>query len=161
SDDLGNHFDWVTNLASTATPPTIPGRISLAPAGSTGRVYVLGDLTPTGANPVNANTVWRIPDITATPPVATALTNVPTIWSGAAHLRSQRDYDQAIAVDVLSGPPEVDRIYLGGNYVYKPPVASPDNLVSSLWCMDVSGGGLVPAPQISRSGAPSGGDGAS
>ncbi|BCJ75226.1 hypothetical protein CS0771_47700 [Catellatospora sp. IY07-71] len=148
SDDLGVSFRWVGGLAPSATPPGIAGRMSLAHAAD-GRVYVLGDIVRSATAP-NENTVWRIPDMRAASPAAAVLSGTPEVWRTHDH-RSQRDYDQAIAVDVVTatGNPDVDRIYLGGAYAQIPVTTSPDTLVSSLWCVDVSGTSLVHAPGVS------------
>ncbi|MBV1856289.1 hypothetical protein [Catellatospora tritici] len=154
SDDLGATFQWVGGLASSAAAPAIQGRMSLATAAG-GRVYVLGDIVPS-ASANNVNTIWRIPDIAAASPAATTLSAVPPVWITDPGHRSQRDYDQAIVVDVVSNPPnpDIDRLYLGGAYVELPPTTSPDGLASSLWCLDVNGSALQPAPNISRAGTP-------
>ncbi|WP_328994356.1 hypothetical protein OG394_07940 [Kribbella sp. NBC_01245] len=148
SDDAGLTFHWVTNLDPTAVGAVpIVGRMSFAnPAAD--RVYVLGD-RQTGAPTATDAAVWRIPAAAAATPTADLLTGVPMVWLRNSLGKNQRDYDQTIAVDIVAG---VDRIYLGGN------VASPS---ASVWCMDVAGSALVPAPGVSRVGAPPGGDGAS
>jgi len=150
-------YQWVTNLSQ---PPTLQGRLSLA-TGPANRVYVLGELQPPpvgGAAQPPVPTLWRIADITANPPVATPVPVnglappglPPNLWG------TQRDYDQAIAVDADAGS---DRVYIGGSDVR----ARPDTFRgASLWAYQVSvTPDLVPAPNVSRTGAPSaGGDGA-
>lgn len=153
SDDLGVTFTPITGLAAATG---LQGRASLAEVAGTGRFYVLGDVA--GAPPVP--TVWQVPSITATPPVATAVPGLPSgadLWSfSATSGTSARDYDQAIAADSVGG---TDRVYVGGS------TFSPRSEWSaSLWAYDV--GGTVAAPTLgpaiglSRTGGPPGGDGA-
>src|SRR5690606_7415985 len=82
--------------------------------------------------------------LTAAPPVATALTGVPTVWTDAG----ARDYDQAIAAEAFSGR---DRIYLGGNTVMPVPGSQ---WSASLWALDVVGTALQARPAVSDTGAP-------
>lgn len=150
SDDAGLTFHWVTNLDPTAIAVPIVGRMSFAnPAAD--RVYILGD-RQTGAPTATDAAIWRIPSANAATPTADLLTGVPMVWLRNPLGRNQRDFDQTIAVDVVTiAGVDVDRIYLGGN------VAAPS---ASVWCMDVVGSTLVPAPGVSRVGPPPGGDGA-
>ena len=142
SDDLGGTWTWVTNLTSPAAG--IVGRMSLAnPTG--GRVYALGDN--------GAPTLWQIVDLTVPAPSATAVPGVPAnIWG------TQRDYDQCIAVDPVTG---TDRIYLGGSTVQ--PIPGSTDWNASLWCFDLPappaaiGAGLVASPGISDTAVPGGG----
>jgi hypothetical protein len=101
------------------------------------RVYVLGEVPGTPKTP----TIWQIEDVTG----AVQMTPVPgtpaTLWG------TQRDYDQAIAVDCIAG---VDRIYLGGSTV-KPKAGV--TYSASLYCFDVKTTpslSLVPAEGVSR-----------
>jgi hypothetical protein len=149
-------YQWVTNLSQ---PPTLQGRLSLA-AGPASRVYVLGELQPppvAGVAQPPVPTLWQIASITANPPVATPVPVngsappglPPGLWTG------QRDYDQAIAVDSDSGS---DRVYIGGSVAMPQPNT---DWGASLWAFQVSATpDLVPAPNVSRTGAPAAGDGA-
>ena len=159
SDDAGATISQVPTLDNTAVPRLIRGRITLARAGTTNRGYALLD-------DHGAPTLWRLPDLTLSPPVATQVNGVPAgLWG------TQRDYDQALAVDVVTvtnaaddvdggGDNRFDRVYLGGSVVLQS-----NEYVASLWCMDVDATpALVPAKGVSRAGAPTaapgGGDGA-
>lgn len=93
------------------------GRQTLAAIpGDPKRVYLLGEDRTTGAP-----AVWRTPDATATPVVLTKVGGTPpSLWGTG--LSSQRDYDQAIAVDEV-GPvagPKTERVYLGGSFFNYP-----------------------------------------
>ncbi|HZN18185.1 MAG TPA: hypothetical protein VFB84_08385 [Micromonosporaceae bacterium] len=151
SDDLGATFRWVANLDMTTMAPPAVGRISLALA-EAARVYVTGDLA-SGA-PGHTPALWRVSDMAAAAPTATAVPGVPAdLWSAGGN---QRDWDQCIAIDVVPGAPPVDRVYLGGSFH--------DRLVDApgaVWCLDVSPApALVPSPGVSRAGLPPGGEGA-
>ena len=134
SDDDGATFVPVPTLHRPAVPVT--GRSSIAVADGN-RAYVLYDR---GAGPA----VARIADLTATPPVATALTGVPTVWTNGG----ARDYDQAIAAESVGGS---DRLYLGGNTTKPTPTAE---FGASLWAMDVVGTALQPRAGVSNTGLP-------
>jgi hypothetical protein len=145
SDNLGGSFQWVTNLSPAAR---IVGRMSLANAEGTDRVYVLGDVQP-GAPGTTTAKVWQITGASGAAPSATPVGGVPPVWRRNSLGKNQRDYDQCIAVDVVGG---VDRLYLGGN------VAGPG---ASVWCKDVGAGpALGPTTGVSRTGTPPGGEGA-
>ena len=153
SDDLGATFTPVTGLGAAAG---LVGRASLAEVPGTGRVYVLGEVGGTPPVP----TAWQVPSTTATPPVATSVTGLPTgadLWSyDATTGTTSRDYDQAIAVESAGG---TDRVYVGGSVI-----APIREWSASLWAYDVGGTvaapTLGPATGLSRTGAPPGGDGA-
>ena len=146
SDDLGATWHWVTGLDPTVATLRAVGRMSFAIA-EDARLYVLGDVMAAGPPPTA--TIWRIPAISATPPVATKLTGVPVVFTDLG--RSQRDYDQAIAVDVIPGAPATDRLYFGGNFFDRSPTESP----ASVWCFDVTPAlALAPVNGISQTGAP-------
>ena len=84
-------------------------------------------------------------------PQATQVNGVPaSLWG------TQRDYDQAIAVDPVGGT--ADRVYLGGSTIYLD-----GDWSASLWCFDVAAGAprLDPAVGISRVAAPPAEEGAS
>jgi hypothetical protein len=150
TDDLGVTLH---NIASTQAPTvTITGVMSLAVAQGN-RIYLLGE---TGGLP----TLWQIPNATLATPVATSIPALPaTLWP------NQRDYDQAIAVDVVAG---VDRVYIAGSAVL---VRAGGDYGASMYCYDV-----IPTPPpvvppippfsltaangIARTGVPPGGDGA-
>jgi len=137
TDDLGVTLQNIAN----SQPPVITavGRMSLARA-TANRIYLLGEQA-------GAPTVWVIPDATVATPAVTAVPGLPAdLW------RAQRDYDQAIAVDVVGG---TDRVYVGGSTTMPRPATQ---WGASLYCYDVSGGGLTPAAGISRTGAPPAGD---
>lgn len=124
-------------------PPTlqIVGSMSLAVA-TGNRVYVLGE---TGGAP----TLWQIPDVSVAAPAVNAVPGLPANLWGA-----QRDYDQAIAVDVVAG---TDRVYVGGSTAKPRPSV---DWAASLWCFDVVGGNLQATPTISGTAAPPAGAGA-
>ncbi|HZC26437.1 MAG TPA: hypothetical protein VE287_05395, partial [Actinopolymorphaceae bacterium] len=149
TDDLGATFHWVTNLDPTATGvASIVGRMSFANP-EADRVYVLGDRELRQTPYTTVASLWRIPAAGGATPTAEAIAGVPEVWHTNSLGKNQRDYDQAIAVDVVGG---VDRVYLGGN-------TAPDG--ASVWCVDVSvGPALVPTAGVSRTGVPPGGDGA-
>ena len=127
SDDLG-----VTsmNVPSLHRPgAAVVGRMSLAHA-TGNRFYALGE--------TDRARVWQIADASVVPVVAT---NVPGLV-GTADLwgtgnGSQRDYDQAVAVDA---DPAGDRLYVGGAVIDPRPGA---DWSASLWAYDVS-----PAPAL-------------
>jgi hypothetical protein len=148
TDDLGTTFHWVAGLDPTASGAVpMVGRMSFANP-EADRVYVLGDRQP-AAPTATVATVWRIETAAAAAPSADPIAGVPVVWVGNSLGKKQRDYDQAIAVDVVGG---VDRVYLGGN-------TGPGG--ASLWCLDVSvGPALVPTAGVSRKGSPPSGDGA-
>lgn len=155
SDDLGATFTWVTGLDPTAAgaEPGI-GRMSVAnPAAD--RVYVLGERHTAAAPPdTDKASVWQIPAMAGATPTATLLTGVPSIWTrSSATGKNQRDYDQALAAEVVGG---VDRVYLGGNFG--------SSGTASVWIFDVDGvtKALKPVTGVSRTGTlhPPVGDGA-
>jgi hypothetical protein len=141
SDNLGANWTWVTGLSGIVAPQPV-GRLSIALA--TGpRLYVLGEL----AGPPVAPTLWQIPDISVAAPAATMVPGVPAnLWG------TQRDYDQALAVDVVGG---LDLIYLGGSTVAPSAGA---NWSASLWCFQtpVAAPALAPATNVSTLGVPPG-----
>jgi len=144
SDDLGATYHWVTNL-NPGAPSAHKGigRMSLAnPADD--RVYVLGERRQP-APPKNIQSLWQVDHMNAATPTATVVGGLKDIWTPAPTGKNQRDYDQALAVEVVG---VVDRVYLGGNY-------HPVTFAASVWCFDVQAGPtLVAAPGISRTGAP-------
>ncbi len=146
TDDLGATFHWVAGLDPTAAGAMpLVGRMSLTVA-EADRVYVLGDQQP-GAPAATVAGVWRIPSAAGATPTAESIAAVPPVWHTNSLGRNQRDYDQTIAVDVVSG---VDRVYLGGNT---------SDAGASLWCLDVSvGPALVPTAGVSRIGFPPAGE---
>lgn len=154
SDDLGATYKWVTNL-NPGAPGAHPGvgRMSLAsPPAKPERVYVLGERRQP-APPKNRQSLWRVEAMDAATPSADLVGGMKEIWTGVpATGKNQRDYDQAIAVEVVGG---VDRVYLGGNF-------HPVTFAASVWCFDVQmpARTLVAASGISRTGAPAAGDGA-
>ena len=139
TDDLGLSLH---NIVSTQPPAlTITGVMSLAIAAAN-RIYVLGEAA-------SIPTLWRMPDASLAAPVTTPVPGLPAnLWP------NQRDYDQALAVDVVAG---VDRIYVGGSAVQIRPGS---DFGASLYCYDVVAGALVPAVNVSRTGAPPAGEGA-
>jgi hypothetical protein len=145
SDDDGATFAFVSGLDGV-----VEGRLSLAAAGDW--VYVLGERPPGGGQP-RRPTLWRFPATAATPTAVVVLGVPRTLWGG------QRDYDQAIAVDVVGTD---HLVYLGGSTVQ--PTGS-SVWSASLWCFSVPAAGtgspsLRPARGISRRGAPPAADGA-
>lgn len=146
STDAGATF---RSVAFGASPPVTRSRTSLAAAGNT-RVYVLGEQA--GPTP----DVWQIPTVTVAPPAAPAATAIgglpANLWPG------QRDYDQAIAVDVVGGN---DRVYVGGSVVVP---GGGTEWSASLWAFQTAAPPAAPAfapvPAISTAGAPPAGDGA-
>jgi hypothetical protein len=120
------------------------GNMSLASAAGN-RVYLLGENA-------GAPTLWQIPDATLAAPAVNACggTGLPaTLWP------NQRDYDQAVAVDVISGT--IDRLYVGGSAIQPRPGT---DYGASLWCFDVVAGNLAASPTISGTAAPPAGAGA-
>jgi hypothetical protein len=149
SDDRGVSWHWVDGLDPTvAAADKAMGRMSLANP-EADRVYVLGERKHRTPPPVtDIQSLWRIAAMNAASPVAQLVSGMPTeLWRRGSTGRNQRDYDQAIAVDVVAG---VDRVYLAGNTRWV------DGWVASLWCFDVTmpARTLTPAPGISRTGAP-------
>ncbi len=155
----GVPFGWLNGCAPHPAPGTgVRGRLSLASAPGTNRVYVLARLPRTAGAPVTATdtpTLFRIADITAATPAAVNVPGVPILlWEG------QGNYDQTVAVEVLAGGQ--DRVFLGG-CTHEAPA---NNFMGGVWCFDVTTApalGLTPAAGISRVGAPTpggGGDGA-
>jgi hypothetical protein len=152
SDDFGSSWHWVQNIDPTAVgAQKAMGRMSLANPESD-RVYVLGERR-VGA--VDTPSLWRIPSVTAAAPRGDVVGNMPAVWTRAPTGKNQRDYDQALTVDVQGG---VDRVYLGGNFHIVGFDAK-----ASVWCFDVQmmpSRTLVPVTGVSRTGAPPAGDGA-
>jgi hypothetical protein len=149
SDDNGTTFTWVNGCSPLPAPgASIRGSSSLALVPGTNRLYVLAGLPPPPAppppapQPFDTPSLFQIADITVAAPAAVPVNGVPaTLWG------TQRDYDQAIAVDRVGG---TDRVYLGGSTVW-----GGEEWVASLYCFDVGAGpALGPAPGISRTGAP-------
>ena len=159
SDDLGLSFSWVAGC-NTAAGVLIQGTSSLALSPGTTTVYVLTALPAPPAPPPPATAaadtpaLFQVPDMVpaAGNPQATQVNGVPaSLWG------TQRDYDQAIAVDRVGGT--ADRVYLGGSTIYLD-----GDWSASLWCFDVAAGApptLNPAVGISRVAAPPAGEGAS
>jgi hypothetical protein len=146
---VGTGLVWTSDLGVTlnnivsSQPPalTITGVMSLALAAAN-RIYVLGE---TGGAP----TLWQVPDASIAAPVTTAVPGLPAnLWP------NQRDYDQALAVDVVAGQ---DRVYVGGSAVRVRPGS---DFGASLYAYDVVAGALTPAVNVSRTAAPPGGEGA-
>lgn len=127
-------FTTIGGVATTAST-----RVSLAHA--TGdRIYVLGE---TGGAP----TVWQVPSVSVAAPAGAVVAGTPAnLWG------TQRDYDQAIAVDVVGG---TDRVFLGGSVIQPTPA---DQWGASLWAFDVRTAppplALVGAPFVSVPGVP-------
>jgi len=142
TDDLGVTIKNVPSLQAPAL--AVAGAASLA-VGAASTLYFLGD---GGGVPG----LWQIPAAAgpAVPAAATLVAGVPaTLWG------TQRDYDQAIAVDAGAGPAGADRVYLGGSTV-KAHVGA--QWGASLYCFDVIGPapfGLQAAPRISTTNLPS------
>ena len=155
SDDIDDAtaWQWVANLDPGTMASPVVGRLSLAHA-TGNRVYVLGELAVGGPPAVNTPTLWQIANADAAAPATPSATTVPGvpagIWPG------QRDYDQAIAVEVTGA---TDRIYLGGSTV-RPYAAG--EWAASLWCFEtaVPPTPLAPVAGISTTGAPPAGAGA-
>lgn len=146
SDDAGQNFAWVTGCNLPVSGTGIQGRSSLALAPGTNRLYVLTALPPPPAPPApppDVPALFQVADITVAAPAAVQVGNVPpALWGG------QRDYDQAITVDVVAG---VDRVYLGGSFFD----LGQTDFGASLWCFDVGAGpALGPTTGVSRVGAP-------
>lgn len=161
SDDRGATFTWLPG-ASVAGGAVIQGRSTLALAPGTNRLYVLSALPPPAAllapDQRDTPSLFRVADITVPAPAAVAVAGVPgLLW------RTQRDYDQALAVDTVAG---TDRVYLGGSFFD----LGQADFGASLWCFDVvpnlgANPALGPTAGVSRQGAPTvaaggGGDGA-
>src|SRR5256885_368123 len=66
SDALGATFDGVTTLDVPTMAPAAVGRISMAQAAATNRVYVVCDRVAVGGNDA---ALFHIPDVMARPPV--------------------------------------------------------------------------------------------
>jgi len=132
----------LVNIAASQAPTVqIDGVMSLAVA-TGNRAYLLGE---TGGAP----TLWQIPDISIAAPTLTVVPGLPAnLWG------TQRDYDQALAVDVVGG---TDRVYVGGSTVKPRPTT---DWGASLWCFDVVGGNLQASPTVSGTAAPAAGAGA-
>ena len=156
SDDLGATFHWVTGLnPSVAGAQKGIGRMSLAnPAAD--RVYVLGERRQLVPVVSDIPSLWRVETMNAAAPAADRVAGVPPLWTRASTGKNQRDYDQAIAVDVVGG---TDRVYLAGNVI----VLGPTQHAASVWCFNVKmpAKTLEAVPDISRAGTPPAGDGAS
>ncbi len=152
STDGGATFAWVAGCNNPLAGTGIQGVSSLALAPGTNRLYVLTGLAQTVAAQPDTPSLFRIADITAPAPLAQPVGGVPiALWGG------QRDYDQAIAVDVVAG---TDRVYLGGSFFD----LGQADFGASLWCFDVNPSPPAPPPptpfvlgpttDVSRTGAP-------
>lgn len=157
SDDGGTTFKWVGGLNWPVSGQTVQGCTSIAVAPGTTAVYALTGLRKTPGLPKEVEddtALFRVADITAATPAAVRVTGVPVrLWPG------QRDYDQAICVDVVAdgANPAKHRIYLGGSY-FDPASSTYD---ASLWCFEPSAANrLGPVSGISKKGDPGTGDGA-
>lgn len=152
STNNGATFTWVAGCNNPVAATGIQGISSLALAPGSNRLYVLTGLAQTVAAQPDTPALFQIADITAAPPVAQAVGGVPIALWGA-----QRDYDQAIAVDVVAG---TDRVYLGGSFFD----LGQTDFGASLWCFDVNPSPPAPPPPtpfvlaatsgVSRTGAP-------
>ena len=119
SDDGGTTFTWLNGLAWPVTGETVQGATTLARAPGTNAVYALTGLRRTSGLPKDVDddtALFRVPDLVPTggaAPAASRVRGVPVrLWPG------QRDYDQALDVDVVAvgADPAVHRVYLGGSY---------------------------------------------
>jgi hypothetical protein len=157
SPDNGGSFTWVPGCNDPVSATGIQGRSSLATAPGSNRLYVLTALaqTPGSAFP-DTPALFQVPDITVAGAAVQRVGNVPPgLWDG------QRDYDQAIAVDVVAG---TDRVYLGGSFFDVSTDPSGAGIGASLWCFDVVASPPAPPPAtpwvlratsgVSRRGAP-------
>lgn len=141
TDDLGATTP-VDVVASQPPTLTIDGVMSLAVA-TGNRVYLLGE---SGGAP----SLWQVPDATVAAPAVTAVPVLPAnLWG------TQRDYDQAVAVDVVAG---TDRVYVGGSAAQPRPPNT--DFGASLWCFDVVAGALTATPTVAGTAAPPAGAGA-
>jgi hypothetical protein len=162
------------DLGATHLPVSMPNeaplrlvnRLSLQAVAGTTRIYILGELG-TLSKPGTAqettthfwSRMWRIDNLSATPPVSKRVRNVPKdLFGGPAS--SQGNYDHGLAVEVVGTK---DRLYLGGSTVM--PRGGPgSNWSASLFCFEVpSAAGtltMTPVATISRPGSPPLGDGA-
>ncbi|GAA3601663.1 hypothetical protein GCM10022199_01500 [Marihabitans asiaticum] len=130
SDDSFATAFAVPTLQNPMAPPIV-GRMSLAHAAGN-RFYVLGE--------TDRARVWQVPDVSANPPLAT---NCPGLRPTDQVWGTQRDYDQAIAVDVDAGGN--DRVYVGGS-VIEPRDGT--NWAAALWVYDVSAAPALTVPRV-------------
>lgn len=153
SDNNGTSWKWVTGCAPVPAPGTqVQGFSSLALVPGTNTLYILTGLPLAVAvppangliTPRDTPTVMQVADITVAAPVAVPMNPNSTplrLWG------TQRDYDQAIAATRISG---TDRIFLAGSARL-----GFEDWGASMFCFDVAAGPtLVPAPGVSRTGAP-------
>ena len=147
SDDGGTTFGWLAGCNWPVSGRQVQGFSSFALAPGTTTLYTLTGLQRTAGLPADVDddtALFVVPDITVAAPAATRVTGVPTrLWPG------QRDYDQAIAVDVVTdGTGTHHNVYLGGSFTDNGPTFD-----ASLWCFQVGAGNrLVAAPGVSRTG---------
>ena len=152
STDDAATFTWLAGCNNPLAATGIQGTSSLAMAPGSNRLYVLTGLAPTVAAQPDTPAVFRVADITVAAPAVQTVGGVPIdLWGG------QRDYDQAIAVDVVAG---TDRVYLGGSFFD----LNQADFGASLWCFDVNAAPPAPPPPnpfvlgattgVSRVGAP-------
>lgn len=151
SEDGGTTFAWVSGMSWPLSGETVQGLSSIALAPGTKTLYALTGLQRTPGLPAKADddtALFAVADVTAANPAAVRVHGVPTLlWPG------QRDYDQAICVDVVTdGGGTHHLVYLGGSYY-----DSPADSDASLWCFQVTASNtLGPATGISRAGTTSG-----
>ena len=152
STDGGASFGWLAGCNNAVAATGVQGRSSLALVPGTSRLYVLTGLAATVAAQPDTPALFRVADVTVATPLAQPVGGVPIALWGA-----QRDYDQAIAVDVVGG---TDRVYLGGSFFD----LGQADFGASLWCFEVDPAPPVPPPAtpfllgpasgVSRTGAP-------
>jgi hypothetical protein len=156
SDDGGTTFTWVNGLSWPLSGQTVQGLSSFALAPGTNTLYTLTGLAHTAAIPASVDddtALFSVADITAaTPAAAVRVRGVPTkLWP------HQRDYDQAICVDVVTdGSGTHHAVYLGGSFFE---TGGDDD--ASLWCFQVTASDTLSAVTgLSRVGNVPTGDGA-
>ncbi len=156
SDDGGTTFTWVDGLSWPLSGQTVQGLSSFALAPGTNTLYTLTGLAHTAAIPATVDddtALFSVADITAaTPAAAVRVRGVPTrLWP------HQRDYDQAVCVDVVTdGTGTHHVVYLGGSFFE---TGGDDD--ASLWCFQVTATNtLTPVSGLSRVGDVPTGDGA-